>query len=60
METTRQRRYAVIGDGITVHAETLEEAISLYRERRAGPPEPLPWHVEEFVQPPSDDPGSAA
>ena len=33
MNATSQRRYMVTGDGITVHAQSLDEAIAAYRRR---------------------------
>ena len=35
MELTNQRRYTVTGNGIRAHGTTLEEALSLFRQRIA-------------------------
>jgi hypothetical protein len=36
MSASPQRRYIVTGDGITVHAETLDQAIAAFRARVRG------------------------
>lgn len=51
MSVSGQRRYIVMGDGITVRAQTLEEAISAFRaaSREVPAPQRPNTRIEEPV-----------
>ncbi|MFI5267520.1 MAG: hypothetical protein ACHQ7M_09105 [Chloroflexota bacterium] len=51
MSAFNQRRYIVTGDGITVHAQSLDEAIAAFRARARGDTEDdyQPIRIEEPV-----------
>jgi hypothetical protein len=57
MEVTRQRRYAVMGDGIIAHGTSLDEAISLFRQRSSGEDSAL--QVGASLESPDEEPVSA-
>jgi len=57
MSAFSQRRYIVTGNGVTVHASSLDEAISAFRERSRGDTADggQPIRIEEPVEAPGNE-----